>query len=503
MSTPPISSPLSIPYNLPYPQSTVSGISQLPSLSSSPSHEEKRLEHFIQNPPASPPHSSLTAVVDIFLRECSPETRKHCFLYLPKGAVPHLPLASGASANALILAAAKQGITFGAKTFNDREDSTYHKIEIKDDEYKIKKILCVSSARGYGQDDVYAAWYKRHTLLNLLTDPMKIIESVAKAMREENVLCLHLTLPLEIAQKVLDKLPSTQNKTNDDRPFMHYQISVDRNQELDKFKQKVESAIKLIREHRTIFSGLVIVGNENSTVAVADYNDQKRFLHELSDDSTKNILLTTSCGEYKSPHGSMQDALSFRSVRLVGGSYPAKNPAMRSIFIKMADKKNPIPLITSFFDWEHQAKESWSDTPLAEYRNHCVPMLISGFSDITGENFADNIRCIWEQEGYVSCKKLIRNSLHHAQLEGQSIFCRNADDTLTFLNPFTGIEGKGWESSLEATAFLEKSQKARLQVELEKQLVTFEEKILKENITVYNSSDREIDPWRLVFGDER
>lgn len=502
------------PSTPPYPISVSPSQGSTPTISPS---SAPNLHSHIHSLPTPPPQSApplpayLTDIdrIDSILRYANGCVRENILGQMPQGNVPYLPLAEVISYQSLVNLAkkSKDGIFFHPKEKKFDNVGKEGSLPLASmDETELVKALC-KQPNGWPPQGVYSCIERRHQLLGLIDHPLDLITEVAQLVKNWNVSLLNLTLPIHIAISLtkrenldtfqdlcLKKLPSFEEIKDHYRdnsyPFLKCQISVDRQQGIETFEEQVARAVELIEKYPNCFYALAIIGNESSSVAMENQKQQEACLSGVRTSGKCKFMIVSSANADLGPNSTaMKRVLEHIKPDRIESGACLSNEDMNAVLQQMAgssgvNKSAPriqTPLFFSLTQWNIVGKNFLhQNTPMPQYMQADVPLLFyHGFSGIFQASPIDTLNELCRAYSYAHLVNLMRSNLHHAPLEGTSIYEKDSrSKILKLTKPFQNREVATWEESEDICKLMELSEKAKLQILLEEQLNEFHKKII-------------------------
>ena len=427
--------------------------------------------------------------VDAMFRGASLVQQEIWLREMPKGADIHLHLSGGIHYDKLYRWANKYNLFYDPVkgVFSQtNHDGFIPAKDLPNNPEMYEKFCNDASLRAYsvvnqqtGHDlFMYKSFSVIGSILNVV--PLeKQVKWMLKTCKRQNINYLELMVSLNALKQMTG---SVERKEGD--PVVRYIVEISRKQPDDAvFEEQVREAVKLIKDNPDIVS-FNIVGPEDNPISQQHFKAQIAIIDRIWRETVPQIPLTLHGGELGS-HLCSSDYSSTRiqethieGVKRMGhaASIDLETNAQQLVDDIVGRKTALEICLTSNERLLHLVGERH---PLNWYIENGVPIVLC--SDDPGVSLADLtaqyvIAMTRHHLSYKTIKEINGNGLGFSFLPGESIF---VDQNTRELKPlFRGLDDDHWVPTPEVEAFLKSSEKATLQVKLERALVNFEMKLV-------------------------
>lgn len=316
-----------------------------------------------------------------------------------------------------------------------------------------------------------------------ITPINELVEIVRDQAKREHLLYLEMRMGLSH----IKKLSSLFSQIRDRIPFIRFHVSVRRDE--PNFQKNVQEAFRLMKEYPEDIVSMSLAGLEKSLRNL--FSEQMRMIDECWISCKVKPKMSLPCGEL-TEENSTREVMSDRILstlkkghcnRILHGDSIVKESDAPGVLNLMSAFKIAVGIC--FSSSEKRLGIKASEHSVHIYKKKKVPVVIC--SEAAGENRASLTTQYYKaikEYGftYSDVKQFLRNSLEYSFLPGKSIF-NSSNSSYEYLEIFEGLDGDDWDeirAGSNVKLFLEGSPKARLQVQLERELVEFEQKVIKQ-----------------------
>ncbi len=343
--------------------------------------------------------------------------------------------------------------------------------------------------RNSGENDphIYETYYNSFRLINSILENIPAVEKVEiirEQARKQHLVYVEMLVALSTIKELANSFEELRKK----KPEIRFQVVVSRTLEKDEFIQRAAEAFGFLERYTEDIVNVNLEGPEADFKAQTGFYKQMEEIEKLRKGCQANPRLSMRCGELTEKLSSrefMEDRiqktiLSGNCVRIGGGISITKELDGFQVLKEMSKKRIAVEVCFR----EKLLGLKPEEHPVHTYVRYNVPVVLcSGDAGVTRESLtAQYYKAIKDYNfTYSEIKKFLRNSLEYSFLPGKSIFANSKFD---FIKIFIGIDGENWEVEKDVNAvrlYLELSPKARLQYDLERQLVEFERKVIEAN----------------------